>query len=93
MRMTGKALWRRLEATSSEERARRNHVTLTKRILDASPYDELVSSRDIASRVEVSSHEVGAQIGHRLLYEHVERRPQRKPGWCVLLYPAPRPRG
>jgi hypothetical protein len=50
MRMTGKALWRRLEAASPEERARRDHATLTERILDSIPYDAWIRERMGVSR-------------------------------------------
>ena len=55
-------------------------------VLEAIPTDRWVTSAEVAARVGVSGHKVAMVIRYRLLYEHVERSPQRKPEWGSWLY-------
>jgi hypothetical protein len=57
---------------------------LSERILEAIPYDEWISSREIADRIGVGTRIVAQMIRYRLLYVYVERKPM-KPG-VILAY-------
>lgn len=58
----------------SKRRARLVVETLTRRILEAIPYNDWVSAAGIAPKVGVSSQKVGRLIRYNLLHKHVERR-------------------
>jgi len=51
---------------------------LFKKILEAIPFDDWVSSRDISRRIEIRPQSVGIIIRNNLLNIHVERKKRVK---------------